>query len=122
MELNGVITFLPTHDLTATHHFYADLLHLPLVRDQGDCRIYRVTATAYVGFCLRASRPVPPESIILTLLVEDVEAVYAGLLAQGAADDHAPRFNATYRIIHAFVRDPNGYRVELQRFLDPLET
>ncbi len=120
MDLTGVITFLPTHDLAATHHFYANLLGLPLVRDQGDCRIYRLTERAYVGFCQRATLPDPPASVILTCLVDDVDAVYAELTAAEVASESAPQLNPRYRIHHAFLRDPNGYRIEIQRFLDPL--
>lgn len=120
MELTGSIIFLPTHDLNATHQFYANLLQLSLIRDQGDCRIYRLSDAAYVGFCQRATLPQPPESVILTLLVEDVDELYAILTAQGAVSERTPQLNTTYRIYHAFLRDPNGYRLEIQRFLEPL--
>ena len=30
-----------------------------------------------------------------------------------------PTYNPTYHIYHLFVRDPDGYLVEIQTFLDP---
>ena len=50
---NQQVTFLHTVDLDATAHFYESMLGLPLALDQGVCRIYRVAAGAYVGFCRR---------------------------------------------------------------------
>ena len=41
------ITFLYTRDLAATARFYEDVLGLPLTVDQGDCRIYRVSADGF---------------------------------------------------------------------------
>jgi hypothetical protein len=31
----------------------------------------------------------------------------------------SPRHNPQYQIYQMFLRDPNGYRVEVQRFEDP---
>ena len=44
----GQITFLPTADLAATDAFYTGLVGLPLVRDQGVCRIYGTAPGAYL--------------------------------------------------------------------------
>jgi hypothetical protein len=32
--------------------------------------------------------------------------------------EKAPATNEQYKIYHAFLRDPNGYLLEIQRFLD----
>ena len=47
------ITFLYVEDLERSDRFYAGLLGLPLVVDQGACRIFRVAAGAYLGVCER---------------------------------------------------------------------
>ena len=41
------VTFLYTADLQATLDFYENTLGLPLVLDQGGCRIYGVAANAF---------------------------------------------------------------------------
>jgi catechol 2,3-dioxygenase-like lactoylglutathione lyase family enzyme len=112
------ITFCYTPDLAATARFYEDALGLPLALDQGACRIYRVAPGAFLGFCTKADAP-RPESIILTLVTDDVDAWHASLLAKGIAIEQAPAHNPQFGIYHCFLRDPNGYRIEIQRFEDP---
>ncbi|MEZ4771169.1 MAG: VOC family protein [Caldilineales bacterium] len=110
------ITFLYTRDLAATARFYEDLLGLPLALDQGDCRIYRVSRDGFVGFCQRAAAPDRPAGIIITLVTDDVEGWYARLQARGVQFDQPPQHNPTYHITHCFLRDPNGFLLEIQRF------
>jgi catechol 2,3-dioxygenase-like lactoylglutathione lyase family enzyme len=59
------------------------------------------------------------EAIILTLVTEDVDGWYEYLSGRGVEIEHEPRHNPTYNIYHFFLRDPNGYRLEIQRFEDP---
>ncbi len=113
------ITFLYTKDLSQSAVFYEDMLQLPLVLDQGGCRIYRVIDTAYVGICERANAVVQPKGVIFTLVVPDVDAWYAFLHDRGVPFDKTPVVNDAYGIYHCFARDPNGYLIEIQRFLDP---
>ena len=112
------ITFLYTRDLEKSAEFYEQALGFPLVLDQGGCRIYAVTGSAFVGICERNDIR-DPGGVILTLVVDDVEAWYASLQAQGVPFDNPPQINEDYGIEHCFARDPNGYAIEIQRFLDP---
>jgi catechol 2,3-dioxygenase-like lactoylglutathione lyase family enzyme len=114
------ITFLYTRDLARTAQFYEQVLGLPLARDQGDCRIYRVSRDAYIGFCRRASTPEKPGGVILTLVTARVDEWHRRLSGQGVAFETPPAFNPQYNIYHCFLRDPNGYLVEIQSFADPL--
>ena len=111
------ITFLHTHDLVKTADFYENILKLPLVVDQGSCRIYRVSRDGYVGFCERAAMPDRPESIIITLVTDDVDGWHRFLDGKGVVFETKPAENPVYKIYHCFLRDPNGYRIEIQRFL-----
>jgi catechol 2,3-dioxygenase-like lactoylglutathione lyase family enzyme len=95
------------------------VLGLPLVLDQGTCRIYRVARGAFVGLCAAADAPRTPEGVILTLVTPQVDAWYAHLAAQGVAFARPPAYNAAYNIYHCFLRDPNGYLIEIQTFRDP---
>ncbi|HJL03870.1 MAG TPA: VOC family protein [Polyangiaceae bacterium LLY-WYZ-15_(1-7)] len=114
----GFVTFCGVADLARTARFYEEQLGLPLALDQGSCRIYRVTETAYLGFCAKPEAP-RPDGVILTLLTDDVEARCAALEARGVRFEKAPQHNPRYDITHAFLRDPDGYLVEIQRFDDP---
>lgn len=117
------VTFLVTSDLASTADSCEGVLGLSLVLDQGVCRIYRVAGDAFVGFCTRATMLAndarAPLAVILTLVTDEVDAWAQRLIDAGAAREKQPQLNAAYNIYHCFVRDPNGYLVEIQRFLDP---
>ncbi len=117
-HVDAQISFFPTGDLDGTTAFYQDALGLPMVLDQGVCRIFRATAGAFIGFCQKAAAPTDPESII-TLVTEDVDGWVHALRNKGVEPERGPEFNAKFDIYHAFYRDPNGYLVEIQRFEDP---
>jgi len=120
MDIQKQITFLPTTDLNVTSKFYENILGLKLILDQGDCRIYKTCSNAYLGFCEREFEIIKGK-IILTLVVDDVENQYKVLsrnLSKGLSDIV---HNKKYNIIHFFVTDPNGYLVEIQKFLNPIE-
>lgn len=113
------IVFFPTADLQACANFYETVLLLPLVVDQGTCRIYRVADSSYLGFCQSESAAEPDQRLILTFVCDDVDDWYGRLVAQRVPTDAPPRFNEQYRIYHFFARDPDGYRLEVQRFEHP---
>lgn len=112
------VTFYPTADLAATAAFYEEILRLPLALDQGSCRIYRVAPNAFIGFCLR--QPLPEvEGIFITLVTDDVDGWQRYLVDRGVPIEKSAQHYAAYDIYHCFIRDPNGYLVEIQRFEDP---
>jgi catechol 2,3-dioxygenase-like lactoylglutathione lyase family enzyme len=111
------VTFLYTSDLAETARFYEDVIGLPLVLDQGSCRIYRVSADGFLGFCAR--RGAHPSGVIVTFVTQDVDDWYARLCARDVVFEKTPALNPAYNIYHCFLRDPNGYLLEIQRFLDP---
>ncbi len=114
------ITFLYTANLEDSAHFYEDVLGLTLARDQGTCRIYRVSGESYIGLCQRADAIVDQErrTLIFTLVTPEVDAWYEYLQGRGVRFEKPPAVNPDYNIYHCFLRDPNGYLIEIQRFLD----
>lgn len=120
------VTFLYCADLDAADGFYRGLLGLPLVLDQGACRIYRAAAGAFVGFCRGTENlaAIQAGGVILTLVVGEIAAVdrwHERLIAAGASAhiERPPAINPRFNIYHLFLRDPAGYLVEIQVFLDP---
>jgi catechol 2,3-dioxygenase-like lactoylglutathione lyase family enzyme len=118
------ITFLYTQDLEGTARFYEETLNLPLKLDQGSCRIYQVSPDGYLGFCQRGDAPGGASDpgaghVIVTLVTAEVDAWYERLCQRGVAFEKPPAENPRYSIYHCFLRDPNGYLVEIQRFLHP---
>ncbi len=112
------ITFLYTADLLATAQFYERVLGLELTLDQGSCRIYRTGAESFLGFCQREGVSPQQSTVIFTLVTQEVDAWYEYLLAQGVKFEKPPTLNPDYNIYHCFLRDPNGYLIEIQRFMD----
>ncbi len=112
------ITFCYTTDFESTTHFYEELLGLPLALDQGKCRIYRVSDGAFIGVCQSEKTP-DTDGVIITLVSNDVDGWYARLKGRGVQFEKAPSLNPKFNIYHCFLRDPNGYLIEIQRFEDP---
>lgn len=113
------VTFLYTRDLAATAAFYEDILELPLILDQGSCRIYGIGGTSFLGFCQRDEAPDRPSGVIITLVTSEVNAWHHFLGAKGITFEKPPTVNPDYNIYHCFLCDPNGYLLEIQEFLDP---
>ncbi len=113
------VNFYYTRDLPKTAEFWEELVGLPLVLDQGTCRIYRVSRDGYLGFCERSGQVVDAADAIVTLVTEKVDEVVDKLKGKGLQFEKDPCFNPTYNIYHAFFRDPNGLLIEVQRFEDP---
>ena len=117
--LDQQVTFLFVRSLAETAAFYENVLGLSLVLDQGSCRIYGVGGGAFLGFCERKGVTPQPEGVIITLVSSAVDDWAAHLTKKGVALEKPPLLNETYNIYHCFLRDPNGYLLEIQRFLDP---
>ena len=118
LPVSEQITFLYTEDIDTTAPFYEDALGLELTLDQGGCRIYHITGqTAYIGICERAT-PRTPDGVIFTLVTPDVDGWYERIRSHGYTPEDAPKVSNKYGIYHFFVKDPNGYLIEVQRFLD----
>ena len=112
------VTFLAVSDLERSSAFYGGTLELPLVLDQGDCRIYQASSTAFIGVCERPDSP-EPGAVIITLVSDDVDRWHVALSDAGVTCDKPPQRNDTYDLYHAFYRDPDGHVLEIQTFLDP---
>ena len=113
------ITFLKTKDMEETTRFYTEILGFRLVLDQEYCRIFRICPNSHLGFCLTEASTGSSE-VIITLEIEDVDGYYQRLKSLDIAAEIPPRLNEKFNIYQMFLRDPNGYLIEIQRFLDPL--
>ena len=89
-----------------------------MVLDQGSCRIYQVTKTAFVGVCT-GKETTNTDAVILTFVSHDLENWQQHLQKHGVEIEKPPSFNEKYNITHLFCRDPDGYLIEIQYFHDP---
>lgn len=118
-DINAQISWVYTQDLDSTAEFYSELLGLECSRDEGDARIYKTAAGAFIGVCkVFANRVVEPKGGMLSMVTGDVDAWYWRLLDNGLGIDNPPRRLEQFGVYSFFVRDPNGYVIEFQQF-DP---
>ena len=118
-QIHQQITFLYAIDLLETAAFYEDIMGFELVLDQKTCRIYRILSDAFLGICKRSNIEIDPGKVIFTIVTPEVDAWYEFLSDKGVNFEKPPLFNPQYKIYHCFIRDPNGYLIEIQRFEDP---
>ena len=120
MIFDQQVTFLYASDLQVSRAFYENILDLPLVLDQGACRIYQVSKDGFLGICQCHEETTPArDGVIFTLVSEDVDGCYDRLISNGAEIEAPPVQNTDFNIYHFFLRDPDGYLLEVQRFCDP---
>lgn len=117
-SIDQQVTFLYTNDLEKSAEFYANTLQLPLILDQGTCRIYRTSRDSFLGVC-HTDDPINPANIIVTLVSAEVDAWHTYLHDKGIPIEKPPTFYEKFNIYHLFLRDPNGYLIEIQTFRDP---
>ena len=118
MMFKEFITFLGTKDLKATSDFYQKFLGLTVYKDQDVCLIFNINAQSKIGFCTHMSIVHDEKSPIITLVTEDVDEIYNSLIRKGAEIKEKPKLNQKFHIYHFFFKDPNGYTIEIQNFLD----
>jgi predicted enzyme related to lactoylglutathione lyase len=118
MEFKEFITFLGSKDLKKTSNFYQNIIGLTLYKDQGVCLIFSVNKQSKIGFCEHMAVVYENKSPILTLVTEDVDEVYDKLIKLGLEIAEKPKLNEKFKIYHFFFDDPNGYTIEVQKFLD----
>ena len=63
--------------------FWEDVVGLPLILDQGTCRIYRISPDGYLGFCEKEGVSTAKDGVIITLVTEKVDEVIVKLRARG---------------------------------------
>jgi catechol 2,3-dioxygenase-like lactoylglutathione lyase family enzyme len=117
------ITFIYTDDLEQSATFYENVMGFSLWLDQGTCRIYTVTGNGLLGVCQTSDtskgnfQTGEQHNIIFTLVTPEVDTWYEYLSERGVNFEKPPEHNPAYKIYHCFLRDPNGYLIEIQRFL-----
>ncbi|MBN1485378.1 MAG: VOC family protein [Chloroflexia bacterium] len=116
------ITFFYYHDLQPAVDFYEQVMGLECVEDQGWAKIYRTGGNAFLGL-VDGSRGFfqaqEKNAALLTLVVDDVEAWYSYLQAQGAHLLRELKYHEDIQVQGFFLQDPGGYVIEIQAFLKP---
>ena len=115
---DGFITFFGTNNLQKNEEFYTEKLGLKLYKDQKLCKIYRINENSYIGFCEHMKITNSKKGPMITFLTEKVDEKYESLKKLHVENVEKPKLNEKFNIYHFFVKDPDGYTVEMQKFLD----
>ena len=119
MKWDGNISFYGTDDLNKTDQFYRNNFNLKLFKDQGKCRIYKVPGGSMLGFCEHMEVLTKDKSPIITFLTDNVDKVYEELVKEENVEILSkPVHNVEFSIYQFFLKDPNGYTIEVQKFLN----
>ena len=114
----GIITFFGAVDLDEIDRFYSKTLGFNVFMDQGICKIYEIPGGGKIGFCTHVP-PTPGEKTpIITFVTEEVDTVYSHVKKMGYSPLEKPKKNPRFPIYHFFVKDPEGYTVEIQKFVN----
>lgn len=118
-RVEGLITFLYYNDLERAARFYEDVMGFEKTVDQGWAKIYRVAGEANVGLVDGSRgyhRPSPSKPVMITVVVDDVDAWFRHLKEKGVETLSEPRDHEEIGIRAFLLEDPEGYVIEIQKF------
>jgi len=118
LKITSQITWVYTDNLEQTSNFYEKGLDLELVNDEGTARIFQVSSTAQIGVCVAfEDRVIEPKGGMITLVTNDVDSWFARLTKKGIVLSNSPHILEKFNIYTFFLKDPNGYVIEIQQCL-----
>jgi predicted enzyme related to lactoylglutathione lyase len=115
------ITLLYFRNIRKAYQFYEDVLGLKPKIDQGYGRIYQVAEKAFLGVMdekrgfLQSGQG---KSIMISLITEEVDQWYDTLQRKGVRLLSKPMTKEEIGIRSFLFEDPEGYILEIQKFLD----
>lgn len=122
LQVRSNITFLYYHDLDAAARFYSEIMKFKLVVDQGWAKIYGMQGNAFLGIVSGDRgfhRAKDDNAVLVTLVVDDVKAWHDYLKEQDVAELGDLNEAPDIQVQGFFFKDPGGYALEIQKFLDP---
>jgi len=117
-EISQSIIFTYTDDLPRISDFFAQIMELELVVDQGSCHIFRLSDSSYLGVCNLPDRPTEKAAVTITIVSNDVDGWYEFLTAKGIEYVKKPSYSEEFKVYSSLFMSPHGYRIEIQRFGD----
>ena len=118
--IKGLITFLYYDDLDSAARFYEDIMGFKKTFDQGWAKIYSVHGSAHVGLVngIRGyHRPSEDKPVMITVVVDSVDKWYEYFNKIGVKTLTEPQNNEEIGIRMFLLEDPEGYIIEIQKFL-----
>ena len=113
------VTFLYTNDLERSVNFYSEIMGLEMVLDQVYCKIFQVSRGGFLGVCATGQVSEIHDDVIFTFVTDQVDEWHSYLVNRNVQIEKVPNHNKKFNIYQMFLRDPNGYLLEIQEFLSP---
>ena len=121
LSVSANVVFTYYRDLARAADFYANVMGLELVVDQGFAKIFRVTDASYIGLVdseqgtLKAAETKP---VIISFVTPDPQGWHDHLLKQGVKI-FMPMYDSQRAGVVGFMaQDPEGYVLEFEWFKD----
>ncbi len=115
--MNGLIAFYGVSNLESAREFYGEILGLKLYKDQGSCLIYHIPGGGCIGFCNHLTPVENPQDLYITIVTDEVDEFYNVLTEAGYTPTLEPRVNERFNIYQTKFIEPNGFTLEIQKFL-----
>jgi len=119
-SVEGSITFFYYEDLERAEEFYGGVMGFEKVIDVDFAKVFRISGDAHVGIVdgeKGSMRPTRDKPVMLTVIVDDIEAWHRHLVERGVEIDQPPREASYLRMKTLLFRDSEGYVVEILEFL-----
>lgn len=118
--LEGLITFTYHDYIEKSAEFYNDVLGLELVMDRNWVKIFKVGKDSHIGLVDSEKgylKPQEEKSVMLSIMVQDIQKWYEKLEEKGAKTNHPPQKSADIDMMGFLTWDPSGYVIEILEFL-----
>jgi predicted enzyme related to lactoylglutathione lyase len=118
---SGIVWFY-YDNLTEASTFYEQTMGFELVVDQQWAKVYRIDERAFVGVVAGEKgsfRPQDHNAVLLTIVVDEVRPWLERLRSKGASITTDVLEKEEIGVRCFFLKDPGGYAIEVQQFLDP---
>ena len=120
--VKGLITFFYYKDLARAAKFYEEVMGFKLVQDQRWAKIFMVAENCYMG-CVDGNvgyhKPSDEKPVMLTVVVDDPDAWYEHFRRHGVETLNEPHDDEGLKLRIFLLHDPEGYVIEIQKFLEP---
>jgi len=120
LTASSQITFLYFKSPEVATSFFSETLGLELVEKQSFAQIYRVSKTGFIGVVWGERgfhQPQEKNAVLITLVVDDVEAWYAQIKKTNTKITRPLQQYDDIQIKCFFIEGPGGYSFEIQQFL-----
>jgi predicted enzyme related to lactoylglutathione lyase len=118
-EIDGMITFTYYNELEKAAEFYGKILGFYEVMNKDWVKIFKVSKDSHIGLVNAEKgylKPQVEKPVMLSIIVEDVEAWYKLLVEKNVKVSNPPKKSEEIDMSGFLTWDPEGYVIEFITF------